>query len=340
MMHKNPVHMMDELSVASLEPAVSPMSAAPDGRRFRPRVQALVRFGSAVARVIPLDAWLFREFLILGSDVFREYQFDFTFRTRRLNILWSARAFPELLTKHMLFHGLYQHDVLLWIMGYCRKGDIVFDVGAFHGLMSIVASKAVGREGKVVAFEPNPKAREHLLEHLDLNQCRNVRVESIGLMDCEGATDFYPQSGDVTWNSSFVREFVDASHKVESISVDCTRIDRYVQETGLVPSLIKIDTEGTELLVLKGAAATIEQHRPILVLEFNPESAARAGTSIAGLTSYLEDLSYSLKVIKPTKWGRYRIGNEEPFRAEIHTVGDLVNVICLPERSNHRSVRH
>jgi len=151
-------------------------------------------------------------------------------------------------------------------------------------------------------------------------------------MDCEGAIDFYPQSGDVTWNSSFVREFVDARHKVESISVDCTTIDGYVRKTGLVPSFIKIDTEGTELEVLKGAAATIEAHKPILVLEFNPKSAARAGTSIAGITKYLEDLSYSLKVITPTKWGKYRIRNEEPFRVEIHTVGDLVNVICVPTK--------
>jgi FkbM family methyltransferase len=304
--------------------------AQQETRRFRPKVQALVRVGSAVARAVPLDTWLFREFLILGSDVFREYVFDFTFRSLRLNILWSASAFPELLTKHMLFHGLYQHDVLLWIKKYCRPGDVVFDVGAFHGLMSIVASKAVGQTGKVVAFEPNPRAREHLLNHLKLNDCRNVVVESIGLMDSVECIDFYPQSGDVTWNSSFVREFVDNAHKVDSIKVDCTTIDDYVRKSGLAPAFIKIDTEGTELLVLKGARATIEKHKPILALEFNPRSAERAGTSISGLTAYLENLSYTLKVIKPTRWGSYKVRNEEPFREEIHTVGDLVNVICVP----------
>jgi FkbM family methyltransferase len=304
--------------------------AAEGERRFRPKVQALVRTGSAIARLIPLDTWLLREFLILGADAFREYKFDFTFRSLRLNILWSASAFPELLTKHMLFHGLYQHDVLLWIKRYCKEGDVVFDVGAFHGLMSVVASKAVGRAGKVVAFEPNPRAREHLLTHLKLNNCRNVIAESIGVMDIEGCIDFYPQKGDLTWNSSFVREFVDPSHAVEPIKVDCTTVDGYVEKAGLVPKFIKIDTEGTELSVLKGARETIERHRPMLVLEFNPLSAERAGTSIGEITKHLESLSYSLKVIKPTKWGSYKIKNEEPFREEIHTVGDLVNVICIP----------
>jgi len=57
----------------------------------------------------------------------------------------------------MLFHGLYQHDVLLWIKRYCRKGDIVFDVGAFQGLMSIVASKPSAIRGRSSRSSPTPR---------------------------------------------------------------------------------------------------------------------------------------------------------------------------------------
>lgn len=302
-------------------------------RRFRPHVQSLVRFGSAIARLVPLDLQLFREFLILGSMAFREYQLNFNFRSWRLNILWSAGAFPDRLTRHMLFHGLYQNDVLIWINHHSRKGDIIFDVGAFHGLMSIVASKAVGPSGRVMAFEPNPTARKWLNTHLRLNKCSNVTVESIGLMDFEGSANFYVQEGDVTWNSSFIREFVDPQHNLTPVDVECTSIDAYVRKTGLIPALIKIDTEGTELAVLQGAKETIEKYKPILVLEMNPASARQAGTSLSNLVERLEALSYSLKVIKPTRWGRFSIKNEELFKEIIHTASDLTNVVCVPPDS-------
>jgi FkbM family methyltransferase len=309
------------------------MNTKAENRRFRPKVQALVRYGSAIARIIPLDLQLFREFLIVGSTALSEYQLNFNFRSRRLNVLWSAGAFPDRLTRHMLFHGLYQNDVLLWIKHYGKPGNIVFDVGAFHGLMSIVASKAVGPGGRVIAFEPNPVAREWLNTHLRLNKCANVTVESVGLMDFEGAADFYVQEGDVTWNSSFVRDFVDSRHKLAPVTVECTSIDAYVRNTGLIPDLIKIDTEGTELSVLQGAKETIEKHRPVLVLEMNPSSARKAGTTLSKLVNELESLSYVLKVMKPTKWGRFSLKNEELFKEIIHTANDLTNVVCVPSES-------
>ena len=308
------------------------MNTKADNRRFRPKVQALVKFGSAVARLIPLDLQLFREFLIVGSTAFSEYKLDFNFRSLRLNILWTAGAFPDRLTRHMLFHGLYQNDVLLWIKHHGKSGNIVFDVGAFHGLMSIVASKAVGPGGRVIAFEPNPVAREWLDNHLRLNKCTNVTVEAVGLMDFDGSADFYVQEGDVTWNSSFVRDFVDPKHKLNAVSVECISLDAYVRNTGLIPDLIKIDTEGTELSVLQGAKETISKHRPVLILEMNPASARQAGTTLSKLVDELESLSYVLKVMKPTNWGRYNIKNEEMFKEIIHSADDLVNVVCVPSQ--------
>lgn len=314
-------------------PSADPPQAFEMGeRRFRPRVQSLLRIGSAITRLIPLDVQVFREFLIQGSMAFREYQFDFKFRSFRLNILWSAGAFPDRLTRHMMFHGLYQNDVLLWIKQHSRKGDTVFDVGAFHGLMSIVASKAVGPTGRVIAFEPNPVAREWLKAHLQLNKCSNVTVESVGLMNFEGFSNFYVQKGDVTWNSSFIRDFVDPKGRLAPIDVECTSIDAYVEKTGRIPNLIKIDTEGTELTILQGAKNTIETHKPILLLEMNPLSARHAGTSVSQVVNWLEDLSYVIRVIKPTKWGRFSIKNEEPFEEVIHTANDLTNTICVPSQ--------
>jgi FkbM family methyltransferase len=291
-----------------------------------------MRLFTAVTRLIPIcDCYLLQEFLLRGADAFHEYRFDFTYRSLRLNILWSASAFPERLAKHMMFQGVYQHDVLLWIKRFCRKGDTVYDVGAFHGLMSVVASKAVGRTGKVVAFEPNPKAREHFLRHVSLNKCSNVVLESFALTDRENEQEFFIQRGPSTWNSSLVRDFVDPVHEVEPIHVKTMTLDAYVDKKGLVPSFVKIDTEGTEVSVLQGAHETICRHKPVLVLEFNPRSAAPAGVTVEGMTEFLNGLGYRLTVIPPTRWGHYKLRRAVPFDPVEHTRYDVANVLCLPE---------
>jgi FkbM family methyltransferase len=306
------------------------METTTSANRVSPRVQRLVKAFSWVMRNAPTDNKLLRSFLLHGSHAFDEYRFDFAFRCRRIGVTWSAETFPEMFARHMMFDGLYQPDVLHWIRRLCRPRDTVFDVGAFHGLMSIIASKAVGPEGKVIAFEPNEKSRRHLERHLQLNGCANVRVESVGLMDVRQELDFYPQDGSSSWNSSFVRAFVDPNRKVESEKVPCTTLDSYVKETGSIPQFIKIDTEGTEFFVLKGAVETIERHQPVMLMEFNPQSAQTAGTSIEEILGFLTRLGYQTKMVPSKRYGGYDFRVEVPFNPDVPTLEGLANVVCVP----------
>jgi FkbM family methyltransferase len=301
-------------------------------QRFSAKIQRVVRGFSALARLLPTDNNLLRRFLLLGSGALDEYSFDFDFWCPRLGIRWSAAAFPEPLTRHMMFDGVYQHDVLYWIRTLSRRGGTVFDVGAFHGLMSVVASRAVGPAGKVVAFEPNEQSHQHLARHLALNRCRNVVVERIGVMNVEQNLEFYPRRDGPSWNSSFVREFVDPHRAIEPISVPCTTLDRYVQRTGLIPQLIKIDTEGTEFTVLQGARQTIEQHRPALIMEFNQRSAQKAGTSIPEVLDWLTRHGYAARVIPAKRYGGFLLGRDVAYTDTVPTAEGLANVACLPQK--------
>jgi FkbM family methyltransferase len=298
--------------------------------RSSAKMETLVRSFSWLSRAMPTDNKLFRAFVLNGSHVFDKYAFRFSFGCRRVGVKWSSTSFPEQLTRHMLFDGTYQADVLHWIKSLCRHGDTVFDVGAFHGLMSIVASRAVGTRGRVVAFEPNANSVGHLNRHLALNHCTNVTVEPVGVLETEQEIDFYPQAGDSSWNSSFVREFVDPRHAVAPTRVKCTTLDAYVANTGAIPNLIKIDTEGTEFLVLHGATELIRKHRPRLVMEFNPESANRAGTSIQALQEYLTSLRYRLEVIPAKQYGGYDFRHPVPFSEDVPTLEGFANVACIP----------
>lgn len=295
------------------------------------RMEKFVRGFSAAIRYFPTENNLFRKFTVAGSEVFNPYTFSFRFYCPRIGISWSATGFPERLTRHLLFDGHYQIDVIRWIQRLAPKSGTVFDVGAHHGLMSVIAGKAVGPRGKVIAFEPHPRSREFLSLHAKLNDLHNISIEPVGAMDVAQELRFYPQSTHDSWNSSFIREFVEQGEEIEPIIVPCTTVDDYVASSGLTPDLVKIDTEGTELRVIQGALKTIESVRPSLILELNPRSASAAGTTIGELVSNLSSIGYSFWAFPVKRYGGYRF-DPVPYHEGIRGAdGDLVNVACIPE---------
>jgi hypothetical protein len=120
-------------------------------------------------RLSELNTLLLKRLALLARD----RQMDFPFQARN-GVIWSANAFPDLLTRHMLFTGTYQEDVLSAVREFVSAGDTVIDVGAHHGLMTVTAAKTVGPTGRVYAFEPSPSIREELQRHLRLNELDNA----------------------------------------------------------------------------------------------------------------------------------------------------------------------
>lgn len=258
---------------------------------------------------------------------------NFIFKSKQLGIKWSARAFPDLLTRHMLFFGFYQEDVLLALKNLLKKDDVMLDIGAHHGLMAIIASRAVGQKGKVISFEPNPYARVYFKDNLKLNNVKNAKIEPIGLMDKKGLLKFFPQKGRVSWNSSFFEQFVLPNKKVTPVLVKVMTLDEYVKKFSIIPNLLKIDVEGAEFLVLKGGKKTISRYHPIIIMEFNELSAKKAGVSISQITNLLKRRGYCFYTFGKGSWwwlsGRYKLKNLltcEPGKKR----KDLYNVICLP----------
>jgi FkbM family methyltransferase len=255
----------------------------------------------------------------------------FTFYTRQLNLWWSASGFPDLLTRHMLFEGMYQQEVLVALTSLLRSGDTVIDCGGHHGLMAIVAARAVGTTGSVISFEPNPNSRRHFRENCTLNGIDNVRIESTALSHHAGSTKFYVQKGLVSWNSSMFEEFASQSGRdeIEEIQVPMTTLDQFL-EFGPRPALIKIDAEGSEFLILLGALNILKKCRPILSMEFNPESAIAAGTTVKDMQVLLEGLGYRLIVLEADVAGYHTFERQVAFDPNKHCIGKLANVLCLP----------
>ena len=270
-------------------------------------VEQLIRVSSLVVRSLPTARSVIgatKQFCV-RSVVLRRYRCAFDFNCSHAGVRWSASGFPDLLTRHLLLsEGTYQDDVVSALKHLIHPGDLVFDVGAHHGLMAVVSGIAAGESGRVVSFEPNPQSRAHALRHIQLNGLHNVVIEDVALSDRDGSTTFYAQTGDVSWNSTLMQAFVavaeqDEHRRVEAITVKTQTLDNYVRETGRIPTLIKIDTEGSEWPILQGGSQTLLDHRPVLVIELNPVSAESAGVTIGDYVRFLGSTTR-------TRYGRLR----------------------------------
>lgn len=153
-------------------------------------------------------------------------------------------------------------EEIRYLLHTIKKGTTAFDVGAHKGGYTFWMQKAVGRKGRVVAFEPQSKGARLLQE---LYGGTNVRVEHRALSDSMGRQELYiqPQTYAVSFEASLENKYPDALTEL----VETVTIDHYCMEQRLLPSFIKIDVEGHEEKVLQGAKNILSQVRPVLLVE-------------------------------------------------------------------------
>jgi FkbM family methyltransferase len=179
-----------------------------------------------------------------------------------------------------------RHDALqvVWLTTHLHEGDIALDIGAHCGVYSILMAAKCGQTGHVVAFEPDPYSRELLAQNLRLNpQIKRPTVEICACSDEIGAAILFSRGGNS--QSSLVRSAVEFSpaHKSEEIRVSTVTLDCYLSEHQLpVPRCVKIDAEGAEIRILKGAKRILESGADV-VCELHPYAWPEFGNTLAEL---------------------------------------------------------
>jgi FkbM family methyltransferase len=153
---------------------------------------------------------------------------------------------------------------LQFLWSFLRPGMSFFDVGSYHGIYSIVASKKLGAHAHVVAFEPSPRERRRVMLHALMNGVC-IAIEPYAITSEPQRCQLFIASGFISMNS-LVPPPIDApllQTEVQGIS-----LDRYVEIKAINQiDLLKIDIEGAELEAFRGARRILESIRPLIVCE-------------------------------------------------------------------------
>jgi FkbM family methyltransferase len=176
-----------------------------------------------------------------------------------------------------------------------RPGMTVLDVGANVGAYTLMFATKVGDKGRVFAFEPAPDACEGLRTHVTLNGFdERVTIVPAAVAASVGNASFaiHPSGG----ASSLALGSVDTPTR---ISVATETIDNVCKAHGLLPGVIKIDVEGAELDVLKGARNTLGLPGLHAFVEFHPAAWRDAGVSRADVEQELRQQGFGVEPLDP-----------------------------------------
>lgn len=196
-------------------------------------------------------------------------------------------------------HEMQQGDrgLVRYLKCQWRSGQIVLDVGANVGVISLMAAKRVRPQGRVLAFEPVAPNAERLTANLALNGFTHVEVYRLALSDREGESRIWiPAHRNLGMCSLHERE-----EPGEFQPVKLTRLDSFLAEYP-VPRLdwIKVDVEGHEMAFLRGARGVIARFRPAMAVELSRVHLARAGTSPQEIVKFYMDLNYATRGLTDT----------------------------------------
>jgi FkbM family methyltransferase len=168
---------------------------------------------------------------------------------------------------HELMYNGFEETEVRFVQRLLRPGMTVLDIGAHHGLYTLLTAKRVGKGGRVIAFEPSPRECRRLAKHVRVNRCRNVEVEACAVGDQSGEAELFVVDGFRDWGNSLRPPAVPEPTRL--VRVPVRKLDDVLAEHGIEHvDFIKLDAEGGELAVLEGAKRLLQSApRPAILAE-------------------------------------------------------------------------
>ena len=247
-----------------------------------------------------------------GRNLIR--QLPETFRSGDLSMLyqgWTLYYSPRTsLIERIRFGQIYEPDVTTAIVRSLQKNHapVVIDVGANIGLITLNILKYYP-SAKIFAFEPGPHQRQLLTRTINSNQLAGkVQVSDLALSDTNGVTTFTVHSSRHSSGDGF--KDTGRAGRARQINVTTQRLDDWWKANNEpCVHLLKIDTEGAELAVLRGAHCMLSKLAPIILFELCLTNLAVYSHSAHDVYDEIVSLGYQIKTLAGTEVTRDKLAS-------------------------------
>ena len=197
----------------------------------------------------------------------------------------------EAIDRSIYYRGCFEPMTTAIISKYVKPGMTVFDIGANIGCHTLPCTKLVGRNGKVIAFEPMPWAASRLKRNIDLNNFNNIILEKFALSEVSAKRSVYFRS---SWTLDGTLDGISALDSEGSRDVDFVTLDEYVERNNISKiDFIKLDVDGYEYKVIRGGVNSIAKFKPVMIIEFGKYTLREYGDSLEDLIDLLASIGYS-----------------------------------------------
>lgn len=184
-----------------------------------------------------------------------------------------------------------EKDQLEALLALLRNDDVLYDIGSSVGAWSIPAA-AKANVGKVISFEPDPENRQRLLANFELNGLKNFQIMPIALGDKHGELELFTAGAYAASPSLKPVNKIATSIKVKIETVD----DLIARGEIPLPTVVKIDIEGAEMMALQGMVGLLQSEKKprALVLELHPLYLPSFDTNLTAIFKLLIDNGYQI----------------------------------------------
>jgi FkbM family methyltransferase len=226
-------------------------------------------------------------------------------------------------TRDILLVGGWEPRLVMLLKAALSKGQHVIDIGANAGLYTVLMARLIG-DGRLLAIEPAPSVLPLLRANIARNQLSNVEVFPGVATSKPGTFTLYSAPGNEEYSSLAQFAHPNAPRdRQRTFTVDGATLDDLTVRFNISPTLLKIDVEGAEGHVFRGATRVLHEHRPLILSEFDNRLLGQFSDSSATVGKLLAEAKYQL-------WDAY---SGTPLSVEDLERGFVGEIAAIPAES-------
>ncbi len=229
---------------------------------------------------------------------------------------WIVNVAPQTYDD-LRYWSTYERQTFETLKRIWKPDASIIDIGAHYGSFSVACLRNGGHDIRLLSVEPSPPALAALTKNRHVNRRVHWTIHPGALSDAAGSVTLHFGLQNMLTPDARAH----GTDSAGSIEVRTTTLDSLVETERVQPQIIKLDVEGFELEVLRGAGGTLERWHPVFLLEWHLRILRERGLDPVAALAPLVERGYS--------WIAYEMGDGEVEPAGLMN-NDIVRLLCLP----------